>query len=351
MDYYSFTSPLELDSLAVDYRPEPELANTIITWWMHVTGESGATYNLIRAVGMPRKDLVLSFGAFRGSDDIDERAEHFCSQEELPVVEPFWTARIPEAVIYGSPSFEIEMRQDRYVWRDAGGRIDLTAERLGQVCAFWAPPQPGVPDGFQDRSHLCKVSGTVDGEQVQGMFMDDHVFSRPGALLKDSGLVTVFENFWMQWLVEYEDGTLEGGSAWRGQPGSGFSHAHHYVDGVSRARRDGRIDVSSNDQGSMDRMTLTFPDVTFDFEQLGAYDWPLHSYGRVATSSREKQIARSWHYTENWPVNMHAIESYQEAYHRLYGRPCSLKQLLAGARIVDEALVLTPPTAAPVLPA
>lgn len=210
--------------------------------------------------------------------------------------------------------------------------------RLGQACSFWVPPQPGWPHGLLDRSHLCTVSGTIDGDPVEGTFMDDHLYSA-GVSMRQAGFAGTIENYWMQWLVEYEDGSLEGGSAWRGQPGLGFARAHHYLDGHSRARRDGRIEVARTESGSISQMTLSFPEVSFTFGQEGSYDGPFHTYGRVASCSREKTIAKSWHYVENWPVNMYDIEDYQAAHLRLYGRPLSMRRVVEGARFENGALV------------
>ena len=252
-------------------------------------------------------------------------------------------SRSADAIVYSGPSFEIEMRPDGYKWQDAQGRVQLSAERIGDACTVWIPPQPSLEPGFLDRSHMCKLTGTIDGERIEGMFMDDHVYSKPGVNLHESRLTSTVENYWMQWLVEYEDGTLEGGSAWRGQPGSNFTHAHHFVRGRSHARRDGRIEVSRNANGSMSTLRLTFPgEVSFEFEQVGSYDWPIHTYGRVASSTRSARIVKSWHYVENWPTNMSAVEEFQAAYQRLYGRSCSLRKLLKGARIENEALTLIP---------
>jgi hypothetical protein len=291
---------------------------------------------------MPSKGLVLNFGAYRGSDDVDTPADLFISNRELPVVEPYWMERSADRVVYGGPTFEFVIREDAYEWRDGSGRVQITAERLGQACAVWAPPQPGIENGFLDRSHLCWATGTIDGERVEGLFAEDHVYSAPGLTLRESGLVKTLENFWMQWLIEFEDGSIESGTAWRGQPGTGFAHAHHYADGRSRARRDGRIEIIRNGNGSIERALLTFPEVSFEFEQVGSYDWPFHTYGRVASCSREAQVVKSWHYIENWPLNMHLIEEYQHAYQQLYGRPCSLRKLTEGARMENEALVLVP---------
>jgi hypothetical protein len=347
MDYYSYIERPPLDAFALQHAPRPELAKMVVTWWMQVTGESGNAYNLIRAIGMPTKDVIRSFGALRGSGNIDVRADPFVAHAELPPAEPFWTETRADAIVYCGSSFEITMTADGYRWLDASGRIDLTAERLGDACSVWIPPQPGCAPGFLDRSHLCIVAGTIDGDPVRGTFMDDHLYSAPGATMRDVGFAGTIENYWTHWLVEYDDGSLEGGAAWRGDPATGFTHAHHYVDGHSRARRDGTINIERNAHGSMTQLTLAFPEATFTFAQDGSYDWPFHTYGRLVCSSRDKTVARSWQYIENWPTNMNAIDDYQTAYAHLYGRGYSMRRLIDGARFKDETLILTPPTHAP----
>jgi hypothetical protein len=349
MKYYSYIEQPSLDGLSLDHVPRPGLGVAIITFWFHATGQSGAHYNLIRAIGMPEQGSVLNFGIYRGSDDIDARAELLIPHRELPVVEACWMQRHQDAIVYGGPSFEIEMGLDGYRWRDANGRIDLRAERHGQVCSFWVPPQPNFEHGFMDCNQIGKLTGTIDGDPVEGMFLDDHVYAQPGANLHEAGLVSKIENYWTQWWAEYDDGSIEAGTAWRGLPGTGFSHAHHYLNGRSRARRDAQIEIGRNDNGSIEHVTLVLgADVTFEFEQTGSFDWPLHTYGHVASCSRDREIVKSWNYVENWPVNMSLVEDYQVAYERLYGRPASLKNLLEGARIDGEALVLQPPDRMPV---
>jgi hypothetical protein len=344
MKYYSYVAPPSLDGLSLEHTPRPGLAVSIVTFWFHATGQSGTHYNLIRAVGMPEQGSVLNFGIYRGSDDLDVRAELVIPVKEHPVVESCWMERSDTAVVYGGPSFQIEMGLDEYRWRDADDRIDLRAQRHGGVCSLWVPPQENFEHGFLDCSQIGKLTGTIDGDPVEGMFVDDHVYAKPGSTLPEAGLVSKVENYWTQWWVEYDDGSIEAGTAWRGRPGTGLGHAHHYVDGRSRARRDARIDVSRNQRGSMKHVVLSLgSDVRFEFEQTGSFDWPLHTYGHVSSSSRGRGIAKSWNYVENWPLNMHLIEDYQIARERLYGRPASLKRLLEGAQVVDEALVLVSP--------
>ena len=99
---------------------------------------------------------------------------------------------------------------------------DLDVRRLGQVCTFWVPEQPGYDHPQMLRSHLGVATGTIDGDPVQGLFMLDYIYSMPGAMWTEMGMLTKLHNLWLNWLVEYEDGGYEGGYAWRGRPGTGF---------------------------------------------------------------------------------------------------------------------------------
>jgi hypothetical protein len=340
VEYYSYTEEVKLEHDRPDHSPRSGLAGNIFSPAILATGESGTTYNLARGFGMPRKQTVINLGAFRGSDDVDQRAELVIPYSDLPVAERFWVEYDGDALVYATPSLRIVTRAEGYDWEDAGGRIQVHVERLGNPCAFWVPPQPGYEQGFVDRNHLGKVTGTFDGESIEGLFVADHLYSKPELRFHELELCR-FDNYWIGWLVEFEDGTREGGFAWRGRPETGIAFAHHYVDGVSRARADARIAVTRAAGGGIDTATLTLgSDVTVELEQHGAFDWPFHTYGAVKSISRDRPVAKSWSYLENWPYGFEHIEHYQEAYQQLYGRYPSMTKLLEGARIDGEALVL-----------
>ena len=80
---------------------------------------------------------------------------------------------------------------------------------------------------------------------------------------------------------------------------------------------------------------------TADFEQAGSTDWPLHTCGTVGSSSAAgpRTIARSWNYTEFFPLNWSAVADYQAAHHALFGRYPSFARLMKNARIKDQVLV------------
>lgn len=138
----------------------------------------------------------------------------------------------------------------------------------------------------------------------------------------EMGMLTKLHNLWLNWLVEYEDGSHEGGYAWRGRPGAGFAAAHHVVvDGVSTACSHARVDTHFTERGTVHEVDLALGGETaLVLEQAGSTDWPLHTCGTVGSINRGKKIARSWNYTEFFPLNWSAVADYQAAHDALFGR-------------------------------
>lgn len=156
----------------------------------------------------------------------------------------------------------------------------------------------------------------------------------------EMGMLTKLHHLWLNWLVEHEDGGWEGGYAWRGRPGTGFAAAHHVVDGVSSARSDAVVTTHHTARGGVAKVDLALGDeVSLTLEQAGSTDWPLHTCGTVGATSRGRAIARSWNFTEYFPLNWHAVVDYQAAHRGLYGRYPSFARLMAGGRVVDDLLV------------
>lgn len=87
-----------------------------------------------------------------------------------------------DAISYSGKHFRFNFGIDSYRWIDAGGRVDITAKRLGQLCTFWIPAQDNFDHPQMLRSHLGKATGTIDGEAVEGLFMLDYIYSRPDAM-------------------------------------------------------------------------------------------------------------------------------------------------------------------------
>jgi hypothetical protein len=70
--YFAYLEEPTLASYRLDYCPRHALATVLICPWVVVTGEMGTTYNVMRALPLPESAVSVSFGAYRGSDRLDE---------------------------------------------------------------------------------------------------------------------------------------------------------------------------------------------------------------------------------------------------------------------------------------
>jgi hypothetical protein len=329
-----------LDAYRLNYQPWTDYSAVFICPFLVVTSESGKMFNLMRGIQWQEKGEAVNFGIYRLDGKLDQQCAMHYPFSEVPLVEPYWVTETAKAVSYVGKHFRFDFGTDSYRWIDAAGRVDITAKRLGQVCTFWIPTQDNFDHPQMLRSHLGKATGTIGGEKVEGLFMLDYIYSRPDSTWSEMGMLTKLHNVWMNWLVEYEDGSYEGGLAWRGRPGTQFAAAHHVRDGVSTARTDAALSTQSTERGSISHVTLKLGDeIEAELSQYGSCDWPLHTCGTVSKTSRGKKILKSWNYTEYFPLNWHAVADYMAAYQKLYGRRASFQSIMKGAAIVDQMLV------------
>jgi hypothetical protein len=344
MRHTVFTEEPTIEGYRLDYCPRDGLGPVLVCIWANLTGESGKSYNVMRACQLPGKNESMNFGTYELTGDVDSPGKLVYSFKDYPAVEPFRTYQDRASIVYEGDSFRFALGVTEHLWCDAGGNVKLRAERLGQVVSYWVPHQEGYEHPTLERSTLGKATGTIGNDSVEGLYMVDVIYSRPDLTFGETMFTRKIHNYWMNWLIEYEDGELEGGFAWRGQPGSNFAAAHHYRDGVSRARSDALIEVERTERGSMRALTLSLgKDVRVRFDQRGSYDWPIHTQGVAVETLRDKPIKKSWNYSENFPLNWGLVEDYQLAYANLHGRYPSLQGLLDGARIVDGRIVFRQP--------
>jgi hypothetical protein len=340
MRYYVYLEDApKLPEYRLGHAPQPGLSVVFICPYAVVSDASGQLYNVMRGVQGQDKGTVVNMGAYRLNGELDAQCPLLFGWEDSPVSEAYAITEDDEMVSYVGATFGLHFGTDEYRWTDAGGRIDLRARRLGQVCTFWVPEQAGYEYPQLLRNYVGKIDGTIDGTPVEGLFMLDYIYSRPDAMWNEIGMLSKLHNLWMNWLVEYEDGTLEGGYAWRGRPGTGFAAAHHYVDGRSIARSDPEIRTVETERGTIRSVRVRIGDLELELEQVGSTDWPLHTCGVVSAISREKRIARSWNFTEYFPLNWQSVADYQAAHKALYGRFPSFQRLMRGARIEQQRLV------------
>lgn len=332
----------DLEAYRLSHEPRSGYGVVFICPFAVVTGESGRMYQLMRGFQGRQKGEVVNFGIYEVTDVLDEQGPLYYSFREAPPTEPYWVSETDDYVEYAGSSFAMRFGPSEYEWTDASGQVELRATRLGDVCTFWVPAQDGLEHPQMLRSHAGRVSGRIGDDPVDGLFMLDYIYSRPDLMWNEMGMMSKLHNLWLNWLVEYEDGTWEGGYAWRGRPGSGFAAAHHIVDGVSQARTDAKIETFHTERGAVSSVRLELGDVTVELQQRGSQDWPLHTCGDVVSTSRGKAIANSWNYTEFFPTNYADVLDYFEAYAKLFGRPHSFRALMRGGRIVDQRLVFQP---------
>jgi hypothetical protein len=340
--YYSYLEgEPTLESYRLSHAPRDGLTPVFICPFVVVTGESGEMYNAMRGIQGLHKGSAMNYNAYKLDGRLDHQCSMLYSYEDYPVSEPYWVVEDRDAVSYVGDSFRFDYGVDTYGWWDAGGHIDLRARRLGQVCTFWIPVQDGFAYPQMLRSHLGFVKGTIDDDPVRGLFMLDYIYSRPDAMWTEMGMLTKLHNLWLNWLVEYEDGALEGGYAWRGRPGTGFAAAHHFVGGASTARSDALIETTHTERGAIERVNLRLGELEVELAQRGSLDWPLHTCGTVASISRpDRTIVNSWNYTEFFPLNWWAVADYQAAHKNLFGSYPSFQRLMQGARVDDQQLLV-----------
>ncbi|WP_157183281.1 hypothetical protein [Sciscionella marina] len=340
MHFQTYPDPVTLESLRLDHSPRDGMAVVQICFYAVLTGESGTRYNIMRALPHPGTGTSMNFGTYQGTDELDEPGSLLFSFREAPAIEQYWTTYGDQSVVFEGDSFHYELGLDGYHWTDANGRIDVQAERLGQSFNFYIPRQELFEYPIFFRDHLGKVTGTIDGDKVEGIFHDTHMYTEPGKTFQEIQFTSLLENFWADWLVEYSDGSLEGGFAMRGHPETGYTIAHHYVDGRSHARSDATLEISRSEKGTMQQARIKHgKEFEVVLDQHGSFDWPLHTYGTVTSVSRaDKKVVKSWNYTENWPRNWGDLERYQIAYAQLFGRYPSLRGILEKSTVVDERL-------------
>jgi hypothetical protein len=340
MRYYVY---LEDEPTLAGYRlghaPQANLAPVFICPYAVVSDADGQLYNVMRGVQGIDKGTVINMGSYRVEDKLDVQGPMLFDWKDSPVVEPYYIVEDSDSVAYRGDTFNLQFGVDAYRWEDAGGRIQFDIKRLGRVCTFWVPQQAGYDYPQMMRNHIGKITGTIDGVPVEGLFMLDFIYSRPDAMWNEMGMLSKLHNLWINWLVEYDDGSLEGGYAWRGRPGSGFAAAHHYVAGTSIARSDPRIETTATERGTINHVTIRLGDLVVELDQLGSTDWPLHTCGTVSSIYNEKTIVRSWNFTEYFPLNWQSVADYQAAHARLYGRHPSFQRLMQGGRIDNQRIV------------
>ena len=224
---------------------------------------------------------------------------------ELPIdqFEPFDYSETADAVRYVGENVRLEVGVGRFDWYDAKGRFEIHVQQLGQACTFWVPEQEGIPVPIQHRSEIGKATGKINGDPVEGFTFLDSSYSHPDVMYFHLPLIRKLEKQWSMWVVEYADGEMDAGFAWRGRGQTGFNPAHLIVNGVSTALSDSRTITVYDKRGTVCKTRVELGGEVVELEQDTVSDWPAHTFGNVVSTSRGKKIAKSWNYIEWMPDN------------------------------------------------
>jgi hypothetical protein len=149
----------ELGAYRLHHGPRAGLAPVFICPFIVVTGASGAMYNSMRGVQGNEKGSVMNMGTYRLNGVLDEQCPMLFPWSDAPVSEPYWVVEDRDAVSYASAHFRLDCGVSDYRWEDAGGRLDVRARRLGQVCTFWVPEQPDWP------LHTCGIVSSISNDR------------------------------------------------------------------------------------------------------------------------------------------------------------------------------------------
>jgi hypothetical protein len=217
--YYSYVEgEPTLDAYRLSHGPREDLSPVFLCPFFVVSDAEGNLYNGMRGVQATDKGTTMNMGVYRLNGKFDEQCPYLFPWADAPASESYWVVEDRDAVSYVGDHHRLDFGIDEYGWEDASQKVMLRAKRLGQVCTFWVPRQEGIEYPQMLRSHLGKATGTIEGKPVEGLFMLDYIYSRPDAMWSEMGMLTKLHNIWLNWLVEYEDGSYEGGLGFRGGP-------------------------------------------------------------------------------------------------------------------------------------
>jgi hypothetical protein len=142
---------------------------------------------------------------------------------------------------------------------------------------------------------------------VEGFTFLDSSYSHPDTMYYHLPLIRKLEKQWSMWLVEYTDGEIDAGFVWKGRGETGFNPAHLIVNGVSTAFLDSRTVPTYNERGTVWKTRVELGGQTIELKQDTVSDWPAHTFGKVVSTSRAKEIAKGWNYIEWMPDNTEKV--------------------------------------------
>jgi len=308
VNYKVFIEQPTLDFYRQGYCPREDYTRAGLWICVLVTGASGKRYTGERGFGELAQGMAQTYKFVKlNKRKLDDFSPELYPELPFQQMEPYDCSESADAVHFVGENVQLDAGIGGYDWHDAKGRWDIHVELIGQACTFWVPEQESIPVPHQHRSQMGKATGKINGDPVEGWGYIDASYSHPGVLYFNLPVIRKLEKQWSMWLVEYTDGEINAGFAWKGRGDIGFSAGHLIRNGVSTAVPNARTFTTYSKRGTVWKSRIELGGEVVELEQDTCAIWPVHTYGRVVSTSRGKKIAKSWNYTEWMPDNEEEI--------------------------------------------
>ena len=306
-----WTEPSILDFYKWGYSPKENYALAGMWPSVVVTDASGRRYHGIRGFddlsqGMSR---VYHFQDLT-EKDLEKKTLTPDLYPELPVdyMEEYEYSESTGAVHLAGENVRLDIHDGGWDWYDAKDRWEIHTQRLlGETCNIFVPEQNGIEVPIFYRSQFGLASGKVNDVPVNGFIHFDIAYSHPGILYFHLPLIQKLEKQWSMWLVEYTDGDVDCGFAWKGRGNTEFRPGHLIRNGISTTVTDARTFTTYTERGTIWKTRVEIAGEWFELEQDTVANWPVHTFGQVLSTSRGKEISRSSTFFEWMPDNMEKL--------------------------------------------
>jgi hypothetical protein len=307
----------ELGSETISYLITPKLHHYYRTYSPHglcfqtawivaiVTDGGGQKYSLFRAFKAEDSISVMASKQIPGLDKDPERL--FLPNQDMfvgrayndlddekgqIVVEPFSKA---------GPTFEIILRPQHLLWKDATDRLDLEFKAVGPAMEFYVPGQ--LEDNLY-RTELYLISGMLDGKKVSGFGNFDMSYGPPGYGFGQTKIYRVLEQAWVVWGTFYENGGHECGVYVNGK--DKFEACLYIKDGQARVTRNNQFEGFTTPEGFVKGAHFKMDELEFEYttESWVMRDpvrWTSHASGRVINKNEKRKPIESYSIMEFFP--------------------------------------------------
>jgi hypothetical protein len=305
----------EWGSATIAYMRKPELFEYFRTYRPHglvaqgvwvvanVMDAEGNKYNLFRQYKAFDTTMTVSSMVVPGLDSnpvqLFKPGEMFigrCSQE-MDTEKGFIEIKPFQA---NPKAFNIQVRPQHLLWKDADGRIDLEFKALGSALEFYCP---GILEDDQYRSEPCQVSGTLNGQPVSGFGVIDAAWGPAGCDFNQSKVYKLLEEYWVIWMNRYEDGSMDYGVFLNGL--DQFHAGFYNKNGEDHVARDSHLEVFYNEANFVKGAKFNLDDQQFEFtteakvvQVASMVSW---ASGKVLNLSEKRVPVQSFSWFEFFP--------------------------------------------------